>query len=209
MDATPNYMAYPERIRELYEAHGTADQVKILFTLRAPVSREISWFEHLVRENQNDRPTPEWAKQVLREDGSLRNFEEHMERNIIPDLESGDAENLGVYVKWLSRWFELFDRRQILVASYHDLAANQTDFLQRLHAFLELPVDNPQPLTLPLANSMHAVNVTQPPTCEGRSKLSGIFSAYNEELYDLLDRHPGPEMEVRPFTRFVDEACGG
>lgn len=34
LDATPNYMLYPERVREIYEQQGTADTVKVMFILR-------------------------------------------------------------------------------------------------------------------------------------------------------------------------------
>lgn len=48
IDSTPNYQLFPERIHKAYKKKDPAalDNLKIIFTLREPVAREMSWFNH-------------------------------------------------------------------------------------------------------------------------------------------------------------------
>jgi len=197
MDATPGYMLYPERIRKMYEEHGTADTVKIMFTLREPVSRDISWYEQLVREYRHRLPL-DWVKVVEEGDGNVKTFENYTESIILPSIRGTYPSNRGLYAHWLKRWFELFDRKQIWVVNYDDFKANQTDFLERLHEFLELPVKGP--LNAPRSNSKHVK--TPPLTCSVQKMLAKEFEQHNKDLYKLLEDNPGPPMEKRPFTKF-------
>jgi hypothetical protein len=103
IDATPNYISYPERVRKIYEEHGTADTVKVLMILREPVSREISWYNHLLRENLKTK-TPEWAKILVKKDGTLKTFAEHANRTI-ESIKNPNGKNFGLYSRWLLRWF--------------------------------------------------------------------------------------------------------
>jgi hypothetical protein len=197
VDATPKYMLFPERIRKMYEEHGTADTVKIMFTLREPVSRDISWYEHLVRAHRQRLPF-NWVKAVEAGDGSIKTFENYTDSIIIPSISGRDPTNRGLYAHWLKPWFELFDRKQIWVVNYDDFRANQTDFLLRLHEFLELPIKGP--LKAPRSNSKHVK--TPPLTCSVQKRLAKEFDQHNEELYKLLEEYPGPPVEKRPFTKF-------
>ena len=204
VDATPNYMAHPDNVYQMYKEHGTADTVKILFSLREPVSREISWYGHLVRVLTVSKPIPRWARIIQRPDGSLMTFQEHMEANIIPPLGDPQKESLSAYSKWLDRWFQLFDRKQIMVTKYDDLKRNSTDFLLRLHDFLELPVRDKWKVNRPLArsNSQHVAR-EQTPSCETQEALSRVFAPYNDRLYKLMENSGGaPKAEKRPFTKF-------
>ena len=201
MDATPKYMLYPENVRKIYEEHGTADTVKIMFTLREPVSRDLSWYNHLLRENNKARP-PEWAKEATdpNNSGKVLNFANYTELRILPSMREEHPSNRGLYAHWLRKWFKLFNRSQIFVASYDDFRRNETDFLTRVHAFLELPDRNPNGQA-PKSNDKHAMNV-DPIPCSVQEHLANEFEPLNQELYDLLEANPGPPMEKRPFTRF-------
>ena len=199
MDATPKYMLYPENVRKIYDEHGTTDSLKIMFTLREPVQREISWYSHLVREARSRRPAS-WANEVLNvSTGNELTFSEYMDAVILPSMEEGDPSNRGLYAHWLSKWFRLFDRRQIFIASYDDFKRNETDFLMRLHAFLELPETLPA-RKAPRSNGKKPIQDTIP--CEVQQALAARYEDYNDELYALLASNPGPPMEKTPFLRF-------
>jgi len=143
----------------------TLNNLKIVFILREPVSRELSWHNHLLTEASRENPAP-WAirhvtKQqvvVVADDESSSNatttttttvfktFEEYMHDAILPSLENGT--NRGLYAHWLQRWVDAgFSRRQMFIAAYDDLRQAgdpQHALLQRLHDFLELPPPHPR-----------------------------------------------------------------
>ena len=43
-------MLFPERIASFYQKHGEIDGLRIIFCLREPVSREISWYKQKKRD---------------------------------------------------------------------------------------------------------------------------------------------------------------
>jgi len=47
IDGTPSYIKFPERVHKIYKRHGLIDQLRIVISLREPVSREISSYTHL------------------------------------------------------------------------------------------------------------------------------------------------------------------
>ena len=46
LDATPDYLTFPERIIESYTEANALDTVKFMVVLREPVSRELSLYNH-------------------------------------------------------------------------------------------------------------------------------------------------------------------
>jgi hypothetical protein len=199
LDATPETMLFPERVRLTYEEHGTADKVKILFSLREPVSREISWYNHRVRDAALPDP-PQYSKNLFREDGQISKFKGAVKREIIPSLITGrvNRHSYGMYVKWLERWIQVFDRKQILVLSYDELKQNSTRYLERIHEFLGIPVNK----SLEIEKANTGGSKSEQPGCAVQKRLAALFEPYNEQLYDLLERHPGPPQEQRPFPKF-------
>lgn len=197
MDATPNTMLYPGRVREVYDQQGSAEELRIIFSLREPVAREVSWYQHLVREATGKNP-PKWStKGVLDELGRVRSFANYTTWKLT-SLNKNPKTCRGFYAYWLNQWFKCFDRQQILIVSYEDFKANQTDVLLRIHEFLGLPVTGS--LSAPRANAMHVL--TPPIECEAQQKWAKQFEVPNEELYSLLEANPGPFMEKRPFQPF-------
>jgi len=116
MDATPKHILFPERVHTAYEEHGTAREVKIIFILREPVSRDISLYRHMAREFLGDGSTPQWILQdVQRDDKRLMNFDEYLDKTLLPNFQNGSER--GLYASFLERWFKLFDRSQIYIVS--------------------------------------------------------------------------------------------
>lgn len=199
MDATPNYINNAPRIYETYEKEGLSQEVKIMITLREPVSREISWYQHLLREHARNNTAP-WVQECLNEDGEPKTFDEFIDSYILPSIIAPEPWDFGLYAHWLKKWFDLFPRENILIATYSDLKANETDFLERLHEFLGLPLEG-APLKADESNSIHS-KLEEPIPCEVQYRLAEVFEPANQELYDLLEAHPGPSMEHSPFTKF-------
>ena len=203
IDSTPKYLIYPERVRKIYEEQGTADQVKIMFVLREPVSRDISWYKHLAQKTKLNETTFNYVTRD-KHSSQLLSFEEYLKANkVVPGWGSEFfrhrrrwTNDPGLYSKWLKKWFRLFDRQQILVLSYDEFKVNQTQFLDRIHQFLNLTQTS---------QVLEKVNVKMkipPPPCSVQKKLVRYYEKWNTELYELLDDNPGPEMEQRPFPLF-------
>lgn len=203
LDATPDYLNLAPRVFETYTKHGLAKSLKIMFILREPVSREISLYQHLLREVLDNGSTEEYAQECVNQDGSIKTFEEFYDNNILPSIAVSEPSNFGLYAHWLKQWFELFPRQNILVTSYDDFKADQPDFLMRLHNFLEIPLPQMEELLqAPLANSEHSQS-EKPIACDVQHRLAALYEKPNQELYDLLEEHPGPSMEKSTFTKFT------
>ena len=85
IDATPETMVFPERVKSTYEQQGTTAlrELKIMFILREPVSREISWYNHRVKATQRKHP-PEYVKSVMNTTTkSILSFEQVMKRTVL------------------------------------------------------------------------------------------------------------------------------
>jgi hypothetical protein len=125
-------MVVLERVRATYK--GSSDALKVLFMLREPVSRELSLYNHLVRENFKRRPGS-WAMDVLSHNGGIMSFETYLHDNILPSIQQSSETNSGLYAMWLQRWFNAFYATRIYVASYDDFKRNQTEFLPDFMSF--------------------------------------------------------------------------
>lgn len=219
LDATPNNIWYARRIYQYYQ---DVIPVKILFLLREPVARELSWYHHMVRLIESDDRSAEWARKLLvvpdsdlnhtktlmiQTEGSNRSvltFSQHVERNIRPRLDR----SVSAYVTHLREWFNYFDRRNnILVLNYDEVKRFPMSYLRRLHAFLNVS-DVHAPHTLPMANAYQRPAFTSARAsnrrrdCQVQDRLATWYEPYNQELYQLLHDQPGPTIEQRPFPRF-------
>jgi len=204
MDASPDTLPYAERVRNTYEAAGgdQAATIKIIVVLREPVSRELSLYNHMAFQFRTKTPN-EWNRQVSKEDG----FEFVLNRSI-PALLARDTGGLatstryGMYATYLRKWFQLFDRSQILVLSYDELKNNPARLQESVQMFLGLPILG----SLPRSNTQDSAHKVKLPSRKAKESLLDVFAPLNEELYKLLESNPGPSMEQRPFPRFQEPA---
>mmetsp|Transcript_682 Transcript_682/g.1193 ORF Transcript_682/g.1193 Transcript_682/m.1193 type:complete len:214 (-) Transcript_682:1930-2571(-) len=207
MDATPNHMRYPDRVKQLYQQHGSLSKLKIFMVLREPVQREISAYKHRVHFYKND-PAAIAATEdkVIDEDGSIMTFEKAMELQVIPEINGttsiSNLRGRSFYAHWIRRWFELFDRKYILVLSYDEVKANGDEAVRRLLHFLGLPEQKESIIELERLNKLVTENNYWNISCTFQRKLYNVFEPLNQELYQLLEDNPGPDMETRPFPRF-------
>jgi len=192
MDATPKHQLHPQRVHQFYKEAGMEKTVK---TLREPVSRDMSWYNHLLRESNKSQP-PEWAQEVFHnlQNSTVKTFEDYAMQNIAPLIHGKNPTHRGLYAHWLKQWFKLFDRQQIFIASYDDLRSDPADFLQRLLVFLDLPA--PKKDHLPYSNGKKARNAQAIP-CKVQKQFAKEFEIPNEQLYHLLKTNPGPAMDKR------------
>lgn len=187
-------MKNAQRIYDTYTEHGSIDTLKIIFTIREPVSREISWYNHRLR----DCKTQLYAKAVCNSDGTPKSFKEVANKELVARLEHDDLKNMySTYARYLELFFGLFKRSQILVLSYDELQSDQKGFLRRIHKFLNL---SGRPKALPHVNSDFGTH--EDPPCDVQRALAKRYEPLNENLYNLLKDRPGPKAEEKPFRKF-------
>ena len=184
LDATPNYIFYAERIREFYGD----EPVKLIISLREPVSREVSWYRHQTRPDAVPYSTAYFPN------GTLMSF---------PAYTKTRDFSKGYYHDRLRDWFDHFDRSQILILSYDELSSDPRRYFQRIHDFLGLP-KLPENFQVPRSNGNEDKFQR---ACSVEEELAQHFAFKNQQLYTLLDEQPGPWMEQRPFPEFQFRAC--
>ncbi|HEY8456640.1 MAG TPA: sulfotransferase [Actinopolymorphaceae bacterium] len=158
--------------------------VRLIFVLREPIARAISNYRWSV---MNGMETEDFATAIA--------LEEEREANVDPRLRFARPHayvSRGRYARLLQPWFKLFDRDQILVVRFEDLAASPGDTLAKIHAHLGV---DPRP---DLGGDASALNrsvgdqvAIDPKT---RARLEAEFAPLNRELGDLL----GPDFT--PWT---------
>jgi hypothetical protein len=206
MDATPDTFPFAERVRSTYETAGgnQANSVKMIVILREPVARELSLYNHLAFDcrSLDFSERTEWHSQVTKADDSVMPFDEFVRDVSIPALGRnagpGRSTRHGLYATHLRKWFELFDREQILVLSYDELQREPQRLQERIQQFLGRTV----PGGLRRSNSNDCRYKVVLPSDEAKERLSSVLAPHNEKLYQLLESYPGPAMEQRPFPRF-------
>lgn len=211
LDATPDNLTFPERVHDTYQSAGfnQVHTVKIIVILREPVARELSLYNHLVFDCRNLEPAQlnSWHEQVKKPDGSLMSFDEFINDVTMPALATDESEDHGVgrssrhglYATHLEKWFDLFDREQILVLSYDELCKNPQKLKERIQSFVGRYI----PGKLRLANSNDSPHKILMPSGETRQLLEKVMAPHNERLYQLLEDKIGPSMEQKPFPRFM------
>ena len=199
MDATPNTFRYPERVHSTYSSARDAQtdlvaDLKIIVTLREPVARELSWYNHQV------------AQKMLIPKVSFEQYVKNLSRS--RSLSSDpEIKNVGFYAHFLDRWFTLFPRENILVNSYDELKADPTKVLWRIETFLGLPETSTNSTALGQLNSQNSTLKVRLPSCEAQKTLADVYEAENQKLYDLLESNPGSSFEQRPFPKFTLGNC--
>jgi hypothetical protein len=209
IDSTPDYFLVPELVHQGYTEHGTTDELKIIFSLRNPVERLVSRYNHAAGDYMNNKDNPpQWAKDALwlEEEGRIMTFEESIQPNLQNPSQVDKIHDM--YHDLLVRWTNLFDRQQVLVLSFDELVVNASSALQRVHSFLNLPVH--KKLNIPHVNGKSIHKSTQLESvkvpCEIQEQVMAAYAPYNEKLYTLLEKFPGTEWEQYPFPKF-STAC--
>jgi hypothetical protein len=203
-------------------------------TLRDPVDRELSWYyfrANTIRKTCAIFGTncatmlPQWLRNqnILNSDGTgIKPFEEVMNQTVINTFLSGNETHpdrqYGLYANHLKKWFKYFDRKsQILLLSFDELNTDQPSFLHRINEFLNLPKKDQNDLSIGHWNKSPRIietnktrsDKTRSAMCDTLLHLKELYNESVYELYDLLEKNPGPPMEQRPFPKFkYNPPCG-
>lgn len=185
-DATPGYMfdsGVPDRVASVLP------DVKLIALLRNPIARAISHHYHDV--THGVRAPRELTDSLVAEGMGLH---PQLTNRLISELGLGKPSinpapgerwppfyiRGGFYADNLSRWFEVFDRRQMLILKSEDLFASPRDVYARTLDFLGLEFFD--------LGSMRAWNVGQYNKVDPSiiRYLADVYAEPNRRLYELL-----------------------
>lgn len=225
MDATPDYLPFPHRVKQTYERVGDDhdENLKVIMILREPVARELSLYNHKAKfyRDQNVARISFWGD-VVRNDGQLMSFGQYMNRTVLRGVDptTGTCKMppqsywwcFSVYSPPLLRWIHLFDASQVLLLSHDEMVHDEETFRGRVRSFLGMGGSTSDELLLSAAkikpsNVQHSEHKLALPPCRVQSKLSVAFRRANEHLYELLRTKTEPAMEQRPFPTFILSNC--
>jgi len=191
MDATPDYLTYPERIHHVYSNatganYDALSNLKLIVVLREPISRELSLCNHKIANRAGDPIT----------------FEKHAD-SVVREIPNPRWASTGKYVDHLKKFVSFLPRRreQLLVLSYDEMKSDPEMVQWRIHEFLGRKFV-PTGSGLPKLNTLDNPNKLKEVSLLARQMLAPLFRDKNEELYEFLETYRGPWMEQRPFPRF-------
>lgn len=191
-EATPEYLYYPQapnRIREFNR------DVRIIILLRDPVDRAFSAWNMMcyrgangfrVSKEQFDVAT-EISLNEFHSQNPLPSFESCARNEIetiekgCPPLEPGFIRR-GLYADQVQRYFELFDREQILIMDFRSFKKSPGESLKKVTDFLQMPAfdwGNDFPVFL---KGEYKERISD----ESRTLLSNFYRPHNQSLYSLL-----------------------
>jgi hypothetical protein len=171
-DVTPEYLIVPEAAARIYQYD---QQIKLIAILRNPVERAYS----------------AWNASSAEERG-LFQFDDIVEQGIA-QVESGAANHSatvplkvigrGLYCGKLQRYFELFQREQILILEYSHLRNHTAETLRQCTNFLGLPEHDWDSETFVPKN---VGSYPKQMSAQTRARLEAFYRSHNEKLYQLL-----------------------
>jgi hypothetical protein len=218
LDATPNYLPSKNAPRILRERmpENMRIHAKFVAILREPISRALSWYNHVRSCAFTDACDLESLgaqcfRQVMSglKHGSKPNFDATVRCAFNrPELGNFGREDeamleYGYYAKSIEKWSE--ERKNMLIVSYDRLDEDPDGTLQRIIKHYGLPN---RPITAPIEhlNTQSSPNKIEVVQCDTLASLRVHYNPHNEQLYTQLahDHNSGksPDLE-EPFRKFV------
>ena len=178
-DVTPSYIRKPwvaRRIKELFP------KIKLIALLRNPVDKAYSHYHLSLRSGVQKSSFEE----IIEED--IKTFQKFENTNSMIDdkyfriyIEKSHL-GRGFYAQQLKIWFELFDRKQILILTSEELSTDTNKTMNKIFQFLDLP--NYEIPDITKHNTATYANMK----IDTRKKLISFYSKYNQDLFKLLNQ---------------------
>ena len=183
-EATPYYLFHPRAAARIKQV---VPDVKLIALLRNPVDRAVSHYFREVHLGQEDRPIEE---ALLLEERRLQPELEKMQKAEFYFSEVHHQKSYktrGVYAEQLKRYFDLFERRQLMVMSSEEYFADPEKALHVIFSFLEINAG-----FLPRKVAPQETPPRSPDVPDAvYEALQKYFEPHNEALFQLLGRNLG------------------
>ena len=211
MDASPSTVQFPDRVYETYKDEPNLRDLKIILTIREPIARELSMYNHMLYMHKTqDNPIP-WVKLVAHTNGTAKSFTEFVDTVTIPHLDDLEqVSSIAQYYRFLSDWFTVFSPDQILLLSYENDIKPGEPAKKRIQEFLRNPFPNSKRALsgpLPSYNVNDGDYKVKDIPCSVVDRLQPLLESFHQQLYDLIANTPRPTMEANPWPKFEPPRC--
>jgi hypothetical protein len=149
--------------------HALLPEAKLVLSLRDPVDRAYSRYQHLLREAGTE---------------VLLSFRECVDRLLGGKTLKGDANRLlkvGHYAEELSHLYTLYPREQVHIVNFAELGQDPARAVAGVLEFFELP-----PVDLGPYDPIHVGGYTERMDQETEARLREYFAPHNARLEELL-----------------------
>ena len=178
---TSTYFYHPDVPERIYQL---VPRVKLIVILRNPIDKIYSTYYQQFRYGEVSTSFEETIDAELRRIEILEDnpnlFSQH------PGFSNFISQNIlrhGIYADYFINWFELFNKKQILILNADDLKKNTENTLQQVFEFLG--VENHT-----IENLSHISARKYPKLSDiTRKKLIEFYKPHNERLNKLLQRN--------------------
>jgi hypothetical protein len=177
-DVTPSYIWKPwvaRRVKELFPG------IKLIAILRNPVDKAYSHYHLSIRYNKEKLTFEEAVMRDMKTFSDLVNSDSKINDDYFKNQIKNSYLGRGFYAQQLETWFELFDRKQILILTSEELSTETNKTMNKIFQFLGLPDYNISDTV-----KRNTANYTNMKT-DTRKKLITFFSKYNQDLFKLLN----------------------
>ena len=175
-----------KRIQKLYDKEKVnKDNLKFIVLLREPVTRDYTWYQHVIRAELHNGEKFTTIK-TIKEINEVTNFQGH----------DGLDTRRGRYVEQLENFTKYFKRNQIMIISSSAIFRDSIDIMERIRKFIDVLPDDSINKPLPhlehasqtgIAFELCALRHIPKMECAYRDKLATYYAPYNEKLYEWIE----------------------
>ena len=176
--------------------------LKFIVLLREPVSRDYSWYGHVLKRDLADGKRFDYVK-------TFKEIDEAAVRA------NSTTHRSGRYITQLSQFTQYFDRNQILIINSQSLFLNSSLHMESIRNFLDLPRFKPWEGKFPKEEHIGYTSqlglvdcvLKHIPAldCDFRDLLGEYYVPYNKDLDNWLAKTPNKSLAELPFDTFGEE----
>ena len=174
-DVTPFYIYNPLVARRILASFPRA---KIISNLRNPIDRAYSNYILMYQEGDTTKTFEEIIQIAM--DEIEKNKSKLNDEAYAADTFYQNILARGFYADQLEIWFEIFQKKQILIIPSEDLALEPDQVLTKVFEFLDLPYFKIKDFTRQNKREYH------PMKDKTRKLLVEFYKPYNKKLFDML-----------------------
>jgi len=174
-DVTPFYIYNPLVARRILESFPKA---KIISNLRNPIDRAYSNYILMLQDGDTTKTFEEIIQIAM--DEIEKNKSKLNDETYAADTFYQNILARGFYADQLEIWFEIFQKKQILIIPSEDLDLKPDQVLTKVFEFLDLPYFKIKDFTRQNKREYH------PMKDETRKLLVEFYKPHNKKLFDML-----------------------
>ena len=178
---TSTYFYHPDVPERIYQL---VPRVKLIVILRNPIDKIYSTYYQQFRYGEVSTSFEETIDAELRRIKILEGNPDLRSQH--PGFSNFVSQNIlrhGIYADYFINWFELFNKKQILILNADDLKKDTKNTLQQVFEFLDVedhPIENLSHISARKYPKLNDIT---------RKKLIEFYKPHNERLNKLLQRN--------------------